>query len=181
MDSSFVDNYRWLARYNRWFNERLYDACEALPDAERKRERAAFFGSIHDTLNHLVWGDQLWLARFAAQEGTEAGALGGGLLDLPAGAVHETVLYPAWPALRAQRARLDAAIEGWLAAMPVDFPLRTMRYSNSKGVRREHPAWMALSHFFNHQAHHRGQVTTLLMQAGVDPGVTDLIALAPTT
>lgn len=37
--------------------------------------------------------------------------------------------------------------------------------------------WQALTHFFNHQTHHRGQVTTLLMQAGVDVGVTDLIAL----
>ena len=58
-----------------------------------------------------------------------------------------------------------------------DFPLQTMRYANSKGVRREHPAWQALTHFFNHQTHHRGQVTTLLAQAGIDPGVTDLIAL----
>jgi uncharacterized damage-inducible protein DinB len=52
-----------------------------------------------------------------------------------------------------------------------------MRYSNTKGVQREHPMWQALTHFFNHQTHHRGQVTTLLMQAGVDVGVTDLIAL----
>ena len=57
------------------------------------------------------------------------------------------------------------------------FRCRTMRYANSKGVQREHPAWQAMTHFFNHQTHHRGQATTLLMQAGVDPGVTDLIAL----
>jgi len=72
---------------------------------------------------------------------------------------------------------LDASIEDWVAAMPEDFAGRTMRYSNTKGVVREHPMWQALTHFFNHQAHHRGQVTTLLMQAGVDPGMTDLIAL----
>jgi uncharacterized damage-inducible protein DinB len=53
-----------------------------------------------------------------------------------------------------------------------------MRYANTKGVQREHPIWQALTHFFNHQTHHRGQVTTLLAQAGIDPGVTDLIALA---
>ena len=52
-----------------------------------------------------------------------------------------------------------------------------MRYTNTLGVAREHPAWQALSHFFNHQTHHRGQVATLLTQAGVDVGVTDLIAL----
>jgi DinB family len=67
MDATWLDNYRLLARYNRWFNTRLYDACERVSDEERKRDRGAFFGSIHDTLNHLVWGDRLWLARFAAQ------------------------------------------------------------------------------------------------------------------
>ena len=61
--------------------------------------------------------------------------------------------------------------------MPADFPLTDMRYSNTQGVLREHPAWQALSHLFNHQTHHRGQVTTLLAQAGVEVGVTDLIAL----
>jgi uncharacterized damage-inducible protein DinB len=79
---------------------------------------------------------------------------------------------------KANAAELDAAIEGWTAEMTPAFALQTMRYANTKGVVREHPMWKALTHFFNHQAHHRGQVTTLLMQAGVDPGITDLIALA---
>lgn len=175
----FVDNYRYLARYNSWFNQRLYDACEQLTDDERKRDRGAFFGSIHNTLNHLLWGDRLWLARFAAQDGVDAGAFSGGVLDMPPAAVHATVLCDDWAELRTQRARLDAAIEAWLAAMPADLPLRSMRYSNTKGVQRDHPMWMALTHLFNHQTHHRGQVTVLLMQAGVDPGMTDLIALPP--
>jgi uncharacterized damage-inducible protein DinB len=175
-NSALVDNYRFLARYNHWFNERLYAACEQLSDDERKQERGAFFGSIHKTLNHLVWGDQLWLKRFAAQ-GVAFPALGDNVLDLPDGALHATVLHADWHALRAKREQLDAAIEQWLLHMSPDFPLRIMRYSNSKGVAREHPAWQALTHFFNHQTHHRGQVTTLLKQAGVDPGMTDLIAL----
>ena len=174
-----VGNYRYLARYNRWLNQRLYDACERLDDAERKRDRGAFFGSIHDTLNHLLWADKLWLARFAAQAQGQDSALGGGLLDLPPGATHGTLLHAEWSELRTQRERLDAAIEAWVDAMPADFPLRTMRYANTKGVQREHPMWMALTHFFNHQTHHRGQVTTLLAQAGIDPGTTDLIALPP--
>ena len=62
----FVDNYRFLARYNRWFNERLYAACEQLSPEERQRDRGAFFGSIQATLAHLVWADKTWLARFAA-------------------------------------------------------------------------------------------------------------------
>jgi uncharacterized damage-inducible protein DinB len=177
MDTAgFIDNYRFLARYNRWINERLYAACDGLPDEERRRDRGAFFRSIHGTLNHLVWGDALWLKRFAAQ-GVEFPSLGGGVLDLPPHEPYGRALYADWGALRAKRAQIDAAIEQWMGEMPADFPLRTMRYANSKGVQREHPMWQALTHFFNHQAHHRGQVTTLLSQAGVDPGVTDLIAL----
>jgi uncharacterized damage-inducible protein DinB len=171
-----LDNYRLLARYNQWFNNRLYNACEPLSAQERERERGAFFGSIHRTLNHVVWGDQMWLQRFAVQD-TSFPALESGLLELPPGAVHETVLYTEWTALRARRAQLDAAIEAWLSEMPASFLLSTMRYSNTKGIVREHPAWQALTHFFNHQTHHRGQVTTLLSQSGIDVGTTDLIAL----
>ena len=147
-----------------------------MKNQERKRDRGAFFRSIHGTLNHLVWADQLWLKRFAAQP-VAFPSLGGGLLDVPPDAVHATILYDRWNELRAKREQLDAAIEAWVREMPASFPLSTMGYANTRGVRREHPAWQALTHFFNHQAHHRGQVTALLAQAGIDPGMTDLIAL----
>jgi uncharacterized damage-inducible protein DinB len=170
------DNYRFLARYNRWFNERLYTACETLSDEERKRDRGAFFGSIHQTLTHLVLADKLWLQRFAAQ-GTPFAALPPALVALPDGADYTSNSYPHWQDLKRTREALDAAIETWLVDLSPQFLASVMRYTNMKGVSRAHPAWQALTHFFNHQTHHRGQVTTLLMQAGVDVGVTDLISL----
>lgn len=176
MDTAFLDNFRFLARYNRWFNQRLYAVCAELDDAQRKRDGGAFFGSIHGTLNHLVWADLMWLGRFARQ-GVTFDALPPELLALPEGASYGTVMAQDFETLRQRRDAIDAAIEDWVAQMPDDFPLRTMHYSNTKGVQREHPVWQAMTHFFNHQAHHRGQVTTLLSQAGLDAGVTDLIAL----
>jgi uncharacterized damage-inducible protein DinB len=56
-----------LASYSSLANRRLYGACARLGDAERKRERPAFFGSIHGTLNHIMVGDRIWLARFAGE------------------------------------------------------------------------------------------------------------------
>ena len=176
MMNALGDNYRFLARYNRWFNERLYTACETLTDADRKRDRGAFFGSIHHTLTHLVLADKMWLQRFAVQ-GTAFAALPAALLALPDGSDYTSDLHPDWQDLKGEREALDAAIEAWLADLSPQFLTSAMRYTNTKGVPRAHPAWQALTHFFNHQTHHRGQVTTLLMQAGVDVGVTDLIAL----
>jgi len=43
-DARYVQH---MARYNRWQNENLYGVAEGLSDEERRRERGAFFGSIH--------------------------------------------------------------------------------------------------------------------------------------
>jgi uncharacterized damage-inducible protein DinB len=51
-----------MARYNRWQIENLYGAADRLPEAERQRERGAFFGSI-EKLNHLLWSNQSWMSR----------------------------------------------------------------------------------------------------------------------
>ena len=176
MTTSLLDNYRFLARYDRWMNQRLYAACEALSDAQRKADQGAFFKSIHHTLTHLVLADKMWLVRFAKQ-GVEFADLPPDLLAVPEGADYTSDLHPGWADLKQTRDALDAAMEQWLACMPAEFLSSTMRYANTRDVQRAHPAWQALTHFFNHQTHHRGQVTTLLTQQGVDVGVTDLIAL----
>ncbi|WKB52404.1 DinB family protein [Eleftheria terrae] len=169
-------HYVWMARYNAWFNARLYEAAAGLSDDERKRDRGAFFGSIHGTLNHLLLGDKLWLGRFA-KLGTDLTMLDDTVLSLPPFTGLNMQLYDDFAAMQGHRVRVDAAIEAfslWLTPQRVS---QTLTYTTSTGLARSHPAWEALSHFFNHQTHHRGQVTTLLMQAGVDPGTTDLLAL----
>ena len=62
-----------MARYNRWQNENLYGVADALSDAERRRERGAFFGSIHATFSHLLWADQIWMSRLAGSPRPEGG------------------------------------------------------------------------------------------------------------
>ena len=180
MSARFCDNYRFLAKYNRWINERVLLASDVLGDEARKLDRGAFFGSIHRTLGHLLVADQIWLGRFAtggAAHGMRFTALEGEVLDLPDGCQLDTVLFDDWFDIKAKRLVLDVAIENWVAEMPGHFPELTMRYSTSKGIERAHPAWQAMTHFFNHQTHHRGQATTLISQAGGDVGVTDMIAL----
>ncbi len=155
---------RTLASYNRWMNERLYAACAGLSDAERKRDRGAFFRSLHGTLNHGLLGDRIWLARFT-----------GGVYPVES---LDQELYGDFAALRRERGATDDAIDAYVAGLSeADFG-GTLRYTSIVSpAPRELPLWLALTHFFNHQTHHRGQLTTLLSQAGIDPGVTDLIWL----
>lgn len=153
---------RVMAHYNRWMNEKIYGACAKLSDEQRKRDVGAFFKSIHGTLNHLLLTDGLWLKRFRGEA-------------LNFTALNE-VLYVDFIELSAARMRTDDEIEVFVAGLS-DARLRenfTYRTTLAPQVDRTLPVGVILMHMFNHQAHHRGQVTTLLMQMGVDPGVTDL-------
>ena len=88
-----------MAEYNQWMNGKLYAGCARLSDEERKRDRGAFFKSIHGTLNHLVWGDRGWLPRFNGK-------------SYPTGPVGVD-LYDDFGALTAARAEMDEEILTW--------------------------------------------------------------------
>jgi uncharacterized damage-inducible protein DinB len=160
IDAAYVQR---MARYNRWQNENLYGAADALSDAERQRTRGAFFGSIHATLNHLLWGDRIWMSRLA---GTPR----------PQGGIPQSVsLYADWNDLKRERAAFDTVIVDWADQLE-DASLAGELTWFSGAIKAEvrKPKWLLVTHMFNHQTHHRGQVHCMLTQAGSKPGDTDL-------
>lgn len=166
-----------LASYNQWMNRRLYDAAATLPDEVLAEDRGAFFGSVIGTLNHLVVADTIWLKRFASA--ADASSVLAALDDTPMPTTLDAVPYPTLPALRARREWLDALILRWVDTLTPAQVASRLTYTNTKGTPFTRSVEGLLTHLFNHQTHHRGQVTTLLSQAGVDVGVTDLLALLP--
>ena len=150
-----------MANYNGWMNERLYAVCSDFSDADRRRDRGAFFSSIHGTLNHLLWGDRMWLGRFT-----------GVPFAFPAFGAD---MFGSFDDLRRERVITDQAIVTWAASVRAEWLASTLEYeSRVDGKTRRLSAAIAVVHLFNHETHHRGQLTTLISQAGVDPGVTDL-------
>ena len=150
-----------MAQYNRWMNRKIYAAATRLGDAERKRDLGAFFKSVEGTLNHLLWGDQVWFGRFVGEQ------LAAGKAD--------TMIEPDFPALRERREALDERIVEWARTVAPECLASTLRWTSGiEGKVRELPFAVCVTQMFNHQTHHRGQVTTLLMQLGIDPGETDL-------
>jgi uncharacterized damage-inducible protein DinB len=161
-----------MARYNAWMNRKVYDAAASLSDEERRRDVGAFFHSLHGTLNHLVLTDRAWLVRFTKDPSLLA-SLDGTTPEFTGRLDQE--LYADFAALRREREKTDADIARWVGTLTDDDLAAPIKYYSVAYERHyEHALWWAVSHFFNHQTHHRGQVTTLLVQLGRDPGTTDL-------
>lgn len=155
---------RAMAAYNRWQNENLYGAADGLSDAERKTPRAAFFGSIHGTLNHLLWGDQTWMSRFAGTPTPKAK----GIRD-------SVAMYEDWAELTSARKAFDQTIIGWADGLEAAWLEGDLTwFSGAAGREVTKPKALLVTHMFNHQTHHRGQVHCLLTQCGVKPGATDM-------
>ena len=158
------DFVRTMARYNRWQNRSIYGAAGTLADAQRKANRGAFFGSIHGTLNHLLLADSVWIGRFEGKPFAFTSL--------------DQELYSSFDELRAQRTQLDERIRRWADGL-TDAALEAKLPFTSAITKQSHTPtlWKIVAHFFNHQTHHRGQLTALLSQAHVDYGVTDLFLL----
>jgi uncharacterized damage-inducible protein DinB len=150
-----------MARYNEWMNSRLYALCATLPDAELRRDRGAFFKSIYGTLNHIVYGDLAFLSRFTGE---------------PANVPEvDRELFAGFAELREARAALDARLLRWAASLADDWLRQALSYTSKiDGRTRTVARWVLVTHLFNHETHHRGQLTTLLSQMGLDVGSTEL-------
>lgn len=166
-----------LATYNSWMNGKIYEAAARLSADALMRDRQAFFGSILGTLNHLAVADTIWLRRFSTL--SLKSAVLAQVAELPVPRALNSVLYSELPGLTTYRRQLDDLICIWADALTEEDLSRPLRYASMNGLSANKRLGDVVLHFFNHQTHHRGQVSTLLFQADQDIGVTDLIALIP--
>ncbi len=155
------DHFRTMARYNQWANERLYAACAKLHENDLFLQRPSFFGSIHATLNHILVADRIWMGRLTGHPAKIA------RLD--------EILYGDFAGLRVARTAEDAQIVAYCDALDEPTANTTLRYTNMAGESLATPVRWVLTHFFNHQTHHRGQTHGLLSQTGVSPPPLDLL------
>lgn len=154
---------RTMARYNQWQNKSLMSIVARLDEDDLRADRGAFFGSILGTLNHLLWGDLIWIARFDGGEPPEAT-----LQDSPEITPHKTE----WARMRFLT---DGRIREWARRVDAvdlvgDLNWYSVAYEKDMSV----PLSLGVMQLFNHQTHHRGQVHAMLTALGHDPGSTDL-------
>lgn len=170
-------NLELMATYNQWMNKTIYEAASTLEIDELHADRGAFFGSIMGTLNHILVGDTIWLKRFSEHPSQSA------VLDyvrkLPDPKALNTIVCTDLAELQSARIRMDRLIIEFTTGLTECQIASTLEYKNTKGVLFTKNFGHLIQHFFNHQTHHRGQVTTLFSQAGLDIGSTDLLHVIP--
>ena len=153
-----------MAAYNTWQNKSVRRCVENLSEADLTKDRGAFFGSIKATLNHLLWGDLLWMARFDGGQSPSTEI---------ASSTEYTPTIAEWAA---QRVRLDGRIEEWARKLTsLDLVGDLSWFSGSEHAVLTRPKATCVAHFFTHQTHHRGQIHAMLTAAGQAPDRTDLV------
>ena len=166
-----------MADYNQWMNQKIYEAVGTLSPEKLHEDQGAFFGSIFATLNHICVGDTLWLKRFSpilkaytAFETIDKLATPEALYEFIANNFND---------LKDRRQLLDETLLELTILITDEELLQPISYQNSKGITANKTLFNLLMHLFNHQTHHRGQVTTLLSQSNIDIGITDLVFIQP--
>lgn len=150
-----------MAEYNQWMNAKLYQVCASLPEYVLHAEKGAFFKSVYLTLNHIAYSDLAFLSRLTG-EPVQVPPLG-------------QDLFGGFQQLVQQRHIIDERLLVWAAGLTAQWLEKTLTYvSKVDGSKRTAAHWVLVTHLFNHQIHHRGQISTLLNQLGLDIGSTDL-------
>lgn len=153
--------YQRMAAYNNWMTNKIHVAADQMSDVDRKQDRGAFFRSVHSTLNHILFADRVWMNRFF-EKSYKVNGMGVDIFD-------------DYLELRQAQQDMCGDIINFADQLSENWLAQTMTWTRSTdGVSRSRPRWLLVMHMFNHQTHHRGQLSTLFMQAGIDIGVTDL-------
>ena len=149
-----------LLRFNRWADDTVLAALAGVDVATFTRPVASSHPSLRDTLGHILWAEELWLARWQGQSPQER-------LDA-ASFPDVATLAARWAALHERQLAFAAPLTGGDLA-------RSVSYLNARGERWSYPLWQMVVHAINHSTYHRGQLTTLCRQLGIAPVWTDFL------
>ena len=148
-----------LYDYNSWANRRVMGAAEKLTPQQFVEPLNSSFSSVRDTLAHIYGAEFIWLERFQ-----------GGSPAMP-----EADRFPDLKSLREAWDELEQRLSNFVSGLTQSVLDSELEYKTfTMGVVRD-PLSHAMQHLVNHSTYHRGQVTTLLRQHGVEAVSTDLI------
>ena len=156
-----VEDIRTLYAFNSWANRRTRETCAPLAPEEFTRDMRSSFGSVRDTLVHLLGAERVWLERWLGRS-PEAFAA--------------PTDFPDLASVERQWAEIEREQAAFIASLKPEDLGRVLRFKAFSGAPQEDQLEHTLQHLVNHGTYHRGQVATMLRQLGAKPVSTDMIA-----
>jgi uncharacterized damage-inducible protein DinB len=155
-----------LARYNGSVNRSIIELIEPLSKDKIMAKSKAYFPSIFETFVHLFLSDLFWLKRFR-EVFIESNALSVSRLVSLDGKNLRKKFESDYTKLFQRRRQADEVIGQFIEELHEGVLNSVITYKNFKGEEMEEVLWKILLHWFNHQTHHRGQISVLLDEIGV--------------
>ena len=155
-----ITNFQLLANFNTWANTKIFSSCKKLDDTEYKKDRKAFFFSIHGTLNHLLVVDRAYISRIEGKNH-----------DLKS---LDQILYENLFQLEEARIKEDKRLVDLVNNLSKESINKEITYKGFETGNQTYTINLVLITLFNHQTHHRGQIHNMLSQAGIKPPQIDI-------
>ena len=155
-----ITNFQLLANFNTWANTKIFSSCKELDDTEYKKDRGAFFSSIHGTLNHLLVVDRAYISRIEGKDHN--------LKSL------DQILYENLFQLEKARIKEDKHLVDLVNNLSEESINKEITYKSFETGKNTYTINTILITLLNHQTHHRGQIHNMLSQAGIKPPQIDI-------
>jgi uncharacterized damage-inducible protein DinB len=149
-----------LYRYNRWANDRLFQAAAHLSPEAFVEDLGSSHASVRDTMLHIVWAEWIWLQRWNG---------------VSPRTVFSAAEFPSPDAVRARWSEVEREQRRFLEAVTDKRLLAVVPYVNLEGQTWQYPLWRQMYHVVNHSTYHRGQLATMLRQLSARPSPTDVL------
>lgn len=154
-------DFQLLFEFNSWANARTLQAVESLPEEKLYVDLKNSFGGIHGTLVHICGAEDIWLQRLTTPEPYK---------------FMSAKDFPTYNDVKTKWNEVEAGYATFISTLTEQKLNDDLIFKTMKGEPVSQKVWMALQHLVNHSTYHRGQITTLVRQAGGTPVGTDLIA-----
>ena len=150
-----------LAGFNIWANNIVCDWLLQLSDEQWKQHIVSSFNSIAETTLHIASAEQAWLERFQGNKNIVWQQ------SVFKGSKEDVVSF--WK-------NASEGLKDYISNFDENMLLANLDFKRLNGDAYSMPWYQLFAHVVNHSAYHRGQLVTMLRQAGFEGvGSTDLL------
>ena len=162
-----------FAKYNESVNQSIMELLKPLKKEQIMMKTKAYYPSIFETLLHNLIADLNWLRRYRDALKENKALNNGKPLSLEEKGLR-LEFDSDYTKFFQYRRQVDELMIRFVDELDESKMGLVMRYKNYKGEEIEKELWKTLLHLFNHQTHHRGQVSVLLDLIGIDHDYSSL-------